>query len=193
MSIIPIAGDIDDRQTGVKIERLKTVSTEENREGVRVTLKGGSWGASQNLHGVVDFVCSKDSDVIQEPEFESWDLSVLKLKWMTSYACENATSTPGHDDGSNKGDGKDNDEISSPDERDSWGWFTWLFIIIVLGSAGYVIAGAWINYNRYGLSGVDILPHADLLRDIPFLFGDLIRKIAGTFSAGSNRGGYSAV
>lgn len=190
---------MDGKQSGAKIERLKTIS-DENKEGLRVTLKGPSWGPSENLHGVVDFVCPKEGESEEELSYESWDLKYLKLKWVTKYACENATSIPSDGDDNSKpgkekegGDDGNKKEGTPKQSEKSWGWFTWLFIIFVLGTAGYVIAGAWVNYNRYGLSGVDVLPHSDLLRDMPFLVNDLIRKIAGTFSAGNSRGGYSAV
>lgn len=165
------------------MELLKEI-TNNQTEGLRVTLKGSPWASTDNLHGVIDFVCPNGPEK-EEVTFESWDLSSLKLKWVTKYACEDAASIP------KDGDKKPKD--SSPDTKASWGFFTWVFIMFVLGFAGYVIASSWINYNRYGLSGVDILPHSDFLRDIPFLINDLIKKISGTFSGSSNRGGYSAV
>lgn len=198
-SIIPVAGDLDGKQTGAKIELLKDPESAKS-QGLRVTLKGSPWGESTELHGVIDFLCPEQNAESETLTYQSWDLNILSLKWVTKYACENAATEPGKGekggDGENDGkgdkdDGKDKD--GPVDESESWGWFTWFFIITVLGTAAYIIAGSWVNYNRYGLSGVDILPHADLLRDIPFLVHDVIRKIAGTFSSGNSRGGYSAV
>lgn len=170
-------------------------------EGLRISIKGAAWGdAKDGLHGVIDFICAKDSDDADDKllTYESWDLNTLKLTWKTKHACENAASEPGKggDDDNKGGDNKDGDDKKNKDDDSndsaSWGWFTWLFILVALGSAVYIIVGAWLNYNRYGWS-TDILPHSDIFRDIPFLVGDLIRKIAGTFSSGSSRGGYSAV
>ncbi|VVT57383.1 uncharacterized protein SAPINGB_P005668 [Magnusiomyces paraingens] len=201
VSIIPVAGDFDGKQTGARIELIKEENSEKSK-GLRVSLKGSSWGESTQLQGIIEFICPASdgkNDISSLPKYVSWDLNSLRLTWTTKYACENAITEPGN--GDHKGDNKDDnnkgdddsDKNSDNDESKSWGWFTWLFIIGVLGSATYIIAGSWINYNRYGLSGVDILPHADLLRDLPFLIRDVIRKIAGTFSAGNSRGGYSAV
>ncbi len=62
-----------------------------------------------------------------------------------------------------------------------------------LGIAAYLIFGSWLNYNRYGARGWDLLPHGDTIRDIPYLVKDLSRKVVDTVSGGGARGGYSAV
>jgi hypothetical protein len=55
--------------------------------------------------------------------------------------------------------------------------------------AAYVIMGAWMNYTKYGARGVDLLPHSDTIRDIPYIIKDMLRRLQG----GNSRGGYSAV
>lgn len=62
-----------------------------------------------------------------------------------------------------------------------------------LGAAAYLIFGSWLNYNRYGARGWDLLPHGDTIRDLPYLFKDLSRKVVDTVSGAGSRGGYSAV
>ena len=62
-----------------------------------------------------------------------------------------------------------------------------------LGTAAYLIFGSWLNYNRYGARGWDLLPHGDTIRDIPYLVKDLSRKVVDTVSGSGPRGGYSAV
>ena len=62
-----------------------------------------------------------------------------------------------------------------------------------LGTAAYLIFGSWLNYNRYGARGWDLLPHGDTIRDIPYLMKDWSRKVVDTVSGGGPRGGYSAV
>lgn len=64
---------------------------------------------------------------------------------------------------------------------------------LFLGIAAYLIFGSWLNYNRYGARGWDLLPHGDTIRDIPYLFKDWSRKVVETVTGGSTRGGYSAV
>jgi hypothetical protein len=62
-----------------------------------------------------------------------------------------------------------------------------------LGIAAYLIFGSWLNYNRYGARGWDLLPHGDTIRDIPYLLRDWIRRVVNTVQGGGSRGGYSAV
>lgn len=62
-----------------------------------------------------------------------------------------------------------------------------------LGTAAYLIFGSWLNYNRYGARGWDLLPHGDTIRDIPYLFKDWSRKVVDTVTGSQSRGGYSAV
>lgn len=109
------------------------------------------------------------------------DADVLRLTWHTKYACE---KRDGNDD-NNKGDGGD--------ASTHWGFFTWFVIIVFLGIASYLIFGSWLNYNRYGARGWDLLPHGDMIRDVPYLFKDWTRRVLNTVQGTGSRGGYSAV
>lgn len=59
--------------------------------------------------------------------------------------------------------------------------------------AAYLIFGSWLNYNRYGARGWDLLPHSDTIRDIPYILKDFARRIRDSLQSGGSRGGYSAV
>jgi len=124
-------------------------------------------------------------DDIQSLQFISYGASdektdVLRLNWRTKYACE---------DFEEGGDEADGGKKSSS----HWGFFTWFIIVVFLGIATYLIFGSWLNYNRYGARGWDLLPHGDTIRDIPYLFKDWSRKVVDTVQGGGSRGGYSAV
>ena len=67
------------------------------------------------------------------------------------------------------------------------------FCSVFLGIAAYLIFGSWLNYNRYGARGWDLLPHGDTLRDIPYLLKDWTRRVLNTVQGAGSRGGYSAV
>ena len=62
-----------------------------------------------------------------------------------------------------------------------------------LAIASYLIFGSWLNYNRYGARGWDLLPHGDTIRDVPYIAKDFGRKIFQTVQGSGNRGGYAAV
>jgi len=60
---------------------------------------------------------------------------------------------------------------------------------IFLGLAAYIILGSWVNYSQYGARGIDLLPHSDTIRDIPYILKDMFRRM----QSGGSRGGYTAV
>lgn len=64
---------------------------------------------------------------------------------------------------------------------------------VFLGTAAYLIFGSWLNYNRYGARGWDLVPHGDTIRDIPYLLKDWTRRVLNTVQGSGSRGGYSAV
>jgi hypothetical protein len=108
---------------------------------------------------------------------------VLKLTWYTKLVCPDSSSPD---------DGKSGDDSDVPSSS-SWGFFTWLVIIVFLGTAAYLILGSWFNYQRFGARGWDLLPHGDVIRDIPYLIGDWVRKVLNTVQGSGARGGYTAV
>jgi len=114
----------------------------------------------------------------ESEKIDKKDVKVLRLNWKTKYACEGeAAKAP---EGGKKTAG--------------WGFFTWFLIIVFLLIAAYIIFGSWLNYNRYGARGWDLLPHGDAIRDLPYLVkdwsGNVVDKLKGS---GGDRGGYSAV
>lgn len=220
--VIPIAGSFETssgRALDPKFSRLKT--SDINSDGVRVELHGGKYGGKTQM-AVIEFQCDpkrtgnegsedpddktverreittavdkKDEEDREEEEeksslrFVSYGASnentdVLRLNWLTKVACEEG----GEDDGSG------NDKDSNGGGSRHWGFFTWFILLLFLGVAAYLIFGSWLNYNRYGARGWDLLPHGDTIRDVPYLFKDWSKKVVGTVSSGGTRGGYSAV
>ncbi|PHH79622.1 hypothetical protein CDD80_4227 [Ophiocordyceps camponoti-rufipedis] len=106
------------------------------------------------------------------------DADVLRLTWHTKFACE-------------KRDGGNKDGGGSTSSH--WGFFTWFVVLVFLGIAAYLIFGSWLNYNRYGARGWDLLPHGDAIREIPYLMKDWMRRVLNTVQGTGSRGGYSAV
>ena len=118
--------------------------------------------------------------------------TVLRLEWETTHACENSSAP------------------TNSSSSGHWGFFTWFIIMYVLvmsvvvfrltenisvflGVAAYLIFGSWLNYNRLGTTGFDSVPHADTIRDLPYLFRDWMRRVVDTVQGGHSRAGYSAV
>jgi len=210
-NVIPIAGNFDS-STGASLDprvtRLK--AQDSNSDGLQIEFNGGSYN-NMKQRAVINLQCDKsrtgnearrkmkraddggdkkkgDDDKVEVPsnsslQFVSYGqtegkdkMEVLRLNWLTKYACE---------------DYADSDEAT--EKKTGWGFFTWFILIAFLGIAAYLIFGSWMNYNRYGARGWDLLPHGDTIRDIPYLFKDWSRKVVDTVSGGGPRGGYSAV
>ncbi|ODH46701.1 hypothetical protein GX48_07206 [Paracoccidioides brasiliensis] len=214
LGAIPIAGNYvqsSGRTLDPKITRLKM--TDSQQDGLRIELHGGSYpfnGKEYKQKAVIEMICDhestglendwagrgimmadeKESEVTkpddkddkvddkQSLSFKSYaqvdEMFVLRLDWRTRYVCEDFQ----HGDR-----GKSN----------HWGFFTWLVIIVFLFTAAYLIFGSWLNYNRYGARGWDLLPHGDTIRDVPYILKDWGRKVVSTVQGPGSRGGYSAV
>ncbi|KAJ5535438.1 hypothetical protein N7527_001692 [Penicillium freii] len=200
-----------------ELKRLKDINPE--TEGLRVKLEGGSYKGDGNdqkakkTGAIIDFQCDHERSGLEglhtleadletkerrrraegeeggapagnsssSLQFKSFgpsddDTYILRLDWRTKYACDEYEKEKGDTPGSN-----------------SWGFFTWLIIIAFLCIAAYLIFGSWLNYNRYGARGWDLLPHGDTIRDIPYLFQDWLRRVINTLQGTGSRGGYSAV
>lgn len=131
-----------------------------------------------------------DPDEYKNLKFLSYkmegDNEVLRLRWKTKFACEGAASNPP------KG-GDSDDDKPKKDSSAGWGFFTWFIIILFLLAASYIIFGSWLNYNRYGARGWDLIPHGDTIRDIPYIVKDFGGNLADKLKGGGERGGYSAV
>jgi hypothetical protein len=88
---------------------------------------------------------------------------------------------------------------SSPGSSSCKSQFLQQFILLIpyfsvfLATASYLIFGSWLNYNRYGARGWDLLPHGDTIRDVPYLFKGWTKRVVNTVSGSGYRGGYSAV
>ncbi|KAK0748531.1 autophagy-related protein 27 [Apiosordaria backusii] len=117
------------------------------------------------------------------------ETDTLALTWYTKFVCDKAVGDePGK--GKEPEKGKDGE---GEGESSHWGFFTWFVVLVFLGIASYLIFGSWLNYNRYGARGWDLLPHGDTLRDIPYLLKDWTRRVLNTVQSSGSRGGYSAV
>ncbi|KAF2104158.1 hypothetical protein NA57DRAFT_70372 [Rhizodiscina lignyota] len=221
--VVPIAGDFIHSTAGwdPKWQLLKNSGShaDADREGLLIEFNGGKFpfndkkGVPQKA--MIEMVCDKDRSGLEGDEeddrpkedgdekekrddegeekgeegekknksltFVSYKqegdpaVGVLRLEWKTKYACEDAVNNP------------------DLNPKDGWGFFTWFLIILFLCISAYLIFGSWLNYNRYGARGWDLLPHGDTIRDIPYLVKDWGRRVVSTIQGPGSRGGYSAV
>ncbi|POS82609.1 hypothetical protein EPUL_004385, partial [Erysiphe pulchra] len=195
----PIAGELKEHSGGhidEKWERLKTSSSATNTEveGVRLEMNGGFMfrdnGKKRPQKAVVEFICDhnrigtenlinpEDEYIIPSPQntiltFVEYnqdreDLDVLYLSWRTKFACEDA---------------KEQKRI----KEHHWSFLSWFFLIVFLSMVAYFVFAIWLNFNRDGARGWDLLPHSDTIQDIPYLFKDWIRRVLNTIQGSGSR------
>lgn len=81
------------------------------------------------------------------------------------------------------------------DTGELWGWFTWIFIFMVLFLSIYVVGGAWFQYSKgnsidFQSALREVLDNfVDLARGVPAFVREIIEKLTGN----SSRGEYSAL
>lgn len=168
-------GDEGEWETDDKYEKMDARRRTDEHDGK------GNDGDNGNSNSTIEHqLRKKDAALLWESYENEKDIGVLRLTWRTKFACET----------------KDGSKPTAPDDGSSsshWGFFTWFVIIVFLGIAAYLIFGSWLNYNRYGAGGWDLVPHGDTIRDIPYLLKDWTRMVLNTVQGTGSRGGYSAV
>lgn len=148
-------------------------------KGVSVLYEEFTWG-DELVSAEIRYVCDKEGD--DKFIIEQWDGIKLKAHTRTKAACFTAR--------------KDQKKPKKPTDEtgESWGWFTWIFIFMVLFLSIYIIGGAWFQYNKgnaidFQSALREVLENfVDLLRGLPMFIREVIEKVTG-----SNRGEYSAV
>ncbi|KAJ4306669.1 type II membrane protein [Collariella sp. IMI 366227] len=191
--VIPIVGPAahgEDTKTPFTWEAARVPAQDQTqkdakREGVRITLLGAGRTSSARRGRSSKDESTPEQQLIKDGAALVWngykhekdkngEVDTLYLTWYTKHACDAAVGAPDQ-------------------ESQHWGFFTWFVILAFLLIATYLIFGSWLNYNRHGARGWDLLPHGDMLRDVPYLMKDLIRRVLNTVQSSGSRGGYSAV
>ncbi|QIW96351.1 hypothetical protein AMS68_001869 [Peltaster fructicola] len=185
--------------------KIKWLGAEDDsKEGFEVTMHGGRFPFDDSngkpQRAIIEFICAadltglegfdektrRDEDEDQSPnpdqgkslQFVSYNtgdkVDTLRLSWKTKLACTEAQ------------------DVDAP-KKAGWGFFTWFVIILFLLAAAYIIFGSWLNYNRYGARGWDLIPHGDTIRDLPYIIKDFASNLMSRVRGEGSRGGYSAV
>ncbi|KAG8988260.1 hypothetical protein FRB90_002861 [Tulasnella sp. 427] len=124
------------------------------------------------------------------PKFVSFDRvrGVVDIEWSVPAAC------PLPRDGDHDEDNKNPPNKEEPAAGSTGGGVGWFFLVILLALLGYFGLGAYYNYNNYGSTGWDLIPHRDFWREVPYLVEDLVSYMFSSVrSGGGSRGGYVSV
>ncbi|GBE81152.1 autophagy-related protein 27 [Sparassis latifolia] len=126
------------------------------------------------------------------PSFVSYNRSDMSVEWSAPAGCLLGSSPdapsedlPGGDDGS--GDDKKQKSVGS-----GVGYF---FLLLFLSFAAYFTLGAYYNYSTYGATGMDLIPHRDFWREVPYMLRDVVSHLCSSVRSrqSASRGGYIAV
>ncbi|KAK7053303.1 type II membrane protein [Paramarasmius palmivorus] len=157
-------------------------------KGLSLTMHGNSYPESGSSDSTpqslqVNILCSET----QELKFLGYDGSQLQLEWTHPAGC----STQDDGDG-DKGDGGDDAGNSGESVGSGLGFF---FGMLILALVAYLGLGAYYNYTTYGASGMDLIPHRDFWREVPYMLKDVVSHLCSTVRPRrtSSRGGYISV
>ncbi|KAH9942502.1 autophagy-related protein 27 [Epithele typhae] len=136
----------------------------------------------QSFH--VKLLCDPEQS---EPKFTSYDGKDLSIEWSAPAGCS-YTSAP--DD-----DSKPSDGGSEPSPERVGSGLGYFFLLFFLAFAVYFALGAYYNYSTYGATGLDLIPHRDFWREVPYMLRDLVAHLCSAVRPrhSANRGGYMAV
>ncbi|CAH2352266.1 autophagy-related protein 27 [[Candida] railenensis] len=154
----------------------------QTNSGLEVVMENLSWGP--DLYSAsLKFVCSEDDKDVE-----------VELIGTEFSAVFNGPAGCAKKDGGNK-DKPKTPPPKNDDKGESWGWFTWIFIFLVLFLSIYIIGGAWFQYHKsnsidFQSALREVLENfVDLLRGLPNFIKEIMEKVTGN----NTRGEYSAV
>ncbi|KAF8482977.1 autophagy-related protein 27 [Russula ochroleuca] len=155
--------------------------------GVKITLHGPSYPSATTSEPtpqafVLNLLCETEET---EPQFKSYDGARAVVEWSAPSGCNFRSDTPSG--GDSESPDKEAEAVGS-----GIGWF---FLLLLIAFAGYFILGAYYNYTTYGATGVDLIPHRDFWREVPYMLRDVVSHLCSSFQSrhSTSRGGYISV
>ena len=194
---IPVAysGESGGSKIDAKVEWGEEL--EGGEKSIELQLPGATY-AGREQKAEIELVCDPKADADSHPTARSYDRAdgKLKLRWPTKFACSSPASKPGSGEspskgGSDKDSDKDDNGSSGSDASGGWGFFSWLFFLLLAGFVAYMGVGMYNNYNNYGASGWDLVPHKDFWRESPYIARDAATHVWQTVSGNRGGGGFS--
>ncbi|KAH7929905.1 hypothetical protein BV22DRAFT_1001917 [Leucogyrophana mollusca] len=168
-------------------------STLSSPKGLSITFHASSYPASANPTPQSLKVTLLCESAVSDPKFSSYENGQVAVEWSAPAACgstsdEKEKTPPPKEDDDKTGGGGDKAE-----ERVGSG-MGWFFLVLLLAFAAYFGLGAYYNYSNYGARGVDLIPHRDFWREVPYMLQDVVSHLCSTVRPRrSSRGGYIAV
>ena len=166
-------------------------SLDGGERAIKLELPGADY-AGRKQKTKLELVCDKAAAQDAKPTARKYDRAdgQLEIRWPTRFAC---SSDGGSGGGSNpppsQTDPGSGGEIGSDTDTGGGGFFSWLFFLLFLGLAIYMGLGMYNNYNQYGATGWDLVPHRDFWRESPYIAKDAASHVWRSVAGGSSSGG----
>lgn len=147
----------------------------------------GSDPIPQTFH--VKLLCTKDAS---EPQFLYYNHSDLLVVWRTPAACSSSEQPDAPPDDKPDGGIGDGSDTEGASVGSGLGYF---FLLLFLSFAAYFALGAYYNYSTYGATGLDLIPHRDFWREVPYMLRDVVSHLCSSVRSRqtASRAGYVAV
>ncbi|KAK7472798.1 type II membrane protein [Stygiomarasmius scandens] len=167
----------------IPIAQNASYSTLSLPEGISLIFQGARYpeSSSPQHYFNITLLCNDDAS---DPKFKSYNGSGLQAEWSTPVVCASEGE-----------DGDEREEDGNGNNRSYGSGLGWFFLVLLLAFAAYFGIGAYYNYTTYGASGMDLIPHRDFWKEVPYLLSDVVSHLCSTFRSRrtSSRGGYIAV
>jgi len=174
VSVIPLAqsSTLDPKYTHI-------VPTNDKPKGLSLTFHGAEY-ASVAQSVTFMLYCSTTNS---EPQFTSYENGEVKIEWSIPSGCGMAAD----------GDTRPPPD-KTPDEEEVGSGIGWFFLVLLLTFMAYFALGAYYNYSTYGATGLDLIPHRDFWREVPYMLRDVLDHLCTSFRPKhSSRRGYISV
>jgi hypothetical protein len=175
----------------------------DSSKGLSLTFHGPPYPGLSDVPQSINFslFCDNDADPKADPTFVSYENGTVRVDWSTPSACgspddqpppQSPPQPPPQEDDDTPADEGGEESEETPAKRGSGlGLF---FLVLILAFATYLILGAYYNYSTYGARGVDLIPHRDFWREVPYMLQDVVSHLCSTVRPQrSSRGGYIPV
>ncbi|KAI6166127.1 autophagy-related protein 27 [Pisolithus thermaeus] len=145
-------------------------------EGLSIVLHGPLYPSSpsnlvpQSLK--VNLACAESSS---SPLLASYENGQVTVEWSSRSACKAHGQHPSLPSDEKEGSSEDTPgDVPIEHVGSGLGFF---FLMLLLALCAYAALGAYRNYSVYGARGLDLIPHRDFWREVPYLLQDVVHHL----------------
>lgn len=162
-------------------------------EGLSIVLHGLPYPSSspdsvpQSLR--IHLACAESTS---HPLLASYEHGQATVEWSSRCACKaHQGQPPSREDEKQGGNEENPDDVPIEHIGSGLGFF---FLMLLFAFGAYIALGVYYNYSAYGARGLDLIPHRDFWREVPYMLQDVVHHLCSNVRPRhSGRRGYVAV